>query len=42
MLATQERLSETLLINEDFNREFVIKGAVEEVVTTIEEIMDIL
>lgn len=30
------------MINEDFNREFVIKGAVEEVVTTIEEIMDIL
>ncbi|CAD8120246.1 unnamed protein product [Paramecium sonneborni] len=42
LLATQERLSETLLINEDFNKEFVIKGAVEEVVTNIKEIMDIL
>ncbi|CAD8104773.1 unnamed protein product [Paramecium primaurelia] len=42
LLSTQERLSETLLINEDFNREFVIKGAIEEVVTTIDEIMDIL
>ncbi|CAD8109570.1 unnamed protein product [Paramecium primaurelia] len=42
LLATQERLSETLLINEDFNKEFVIKGAIEEVVTNINEIMDIL
>ncbi|CAD8207126.1 unnamed protein product [Paramecium octaurelia] len=42
LLATQERLSETLLINEDYNKEFVIKGAIEEVVTNINEIMDIL
>ncbi|CAD8123780.1 unnamed protein product [Paramecium sonneborni] len=42
LLSTQEKLSETLLINEDYNREFVIKGAVEEIVTTIDEIMDIL
>lgn len=39
LLKPQEELSEILSINEDVNKEFYVKGATEEIVSSIEEII---
>ena len=40
LLKSAERLSETLTVNEDSQKDFYIKGVVEESVSSIEEILD--
>ena len=42
MLKPQDKLNEILTINEDNNKEFFIKGATEEIVTSIDDILEII
>ncbi|EAS00562.2 kinesin motor catalytic domain protein (macronuclear) [Tetrahymena thermophila SB210] len=42
LLKPFDKLTETLQIGEDYNKEFFIKGAVEEIVSSIDEILQLL
>jgi hypothetical protein len=40
LLTSQDKLSHTLTINEDGNKEFYIKHAIEEIIQSKEDILD--